>query len=345
MSLRQDGRIRKGIVFLVVFAIVTALIALMMYSQDSGSSTTESPGTDLGATIVGSVLMVGWAAIVGAVLLASGLRARNRAKKFNEEDWALATCLSRRLSLLGNVTIGEAYVGAGERVIHSARVAEVERRFDQQTAGSIAGAMEHEFSLFGRSVQTSFGTNVSSGAGFLSGVVRGVSDVRLGLSAVTRDNLMGDALFAVFEVEGPDGRDDTVRAVSMSAPAVGSWITDLVNHVAAQVGGPATHAGATVLQSSGLLTRFATQDVSYTTDRLSAILRRGEESRDITLRGVPIGRGALLVTVIQLDRGPTLRLTPAGLPRMVGAAVGDALRDAQHEVLNSGSGGHVTVSA
>src|SRR5690606_21877557 len=121
----------------------------------------------------------------------------------------------------------------------------------------------------------------SSSVGMFTGAIRGLSQVDLAVSSTTRNNLMGDALFSVFEAPGPAGDRDTYRVISMSQPGVISWLQELVAFAANQVGGPRTHAGGTVLSwTQQLVQRFAPGDISYVTDRLKALQARGDDERE-----------------------------------------------------------------
>jgi hypothetical protein len=192
--------------------------------------------------------------------------------------------------------------------------------------------MTHQLRMFGTSFSSSYGTaygtspnsvNFSSASsGTFSGSIRGLSEVNLGISTTTRNNLLGDALFSVFEAAGPAGERDTYRVISMSQPGVAGWINDLVSFAADQLGGPMTHAGTTVFAwNNDLIARFVPGDISYVTDRLKALHSRPLDERELVLvRGMFAGRNAIIATSVSIGDGTDLHLMPAQFPGMLGHA-------------------------
>ena len=284
--------------------------------------------------------------LLSLILLLIGIIGEVSARAFNARDLGLARRLSRELSALAQMPPELAYEPDPSMArVFQARLVEVERHFDQQTAGAIAGTLEHRLSLFGSSFSASVGSSSysddgmrssssSSSFGSFSGTISGLSQVELGLSSTTRSNLMGDALFSVLEITDQYGGTDTVRVISMSRPGVQGWIADLVGAVADRVGGPGTHAGSGVLMRTGqLVDRFSPHDISYVTDRFKALHARPFEQRDpVAVVGPSIGRNAVIATQVRISDGPALRVLPAQFPTMFGQAIGAAFGRGRPEV-------------
>lgn len=273
--------------------------------------------------------------LLGVIFLIIGIAGEIRAKRFNKRDWALADALHEALDELGRAPAAAAYrIGEGDATISNARLIEVERHFDSQTEGAISGTITHQLRMFGASFSTSYGSARSTGpgtastssssVGMFTGAIRGLSQVDLAVSSTTRNNLMGDALFSVFEAPGPAGDRDTYRVISMSQPGVISWLQELVAFAANQVGGPRTHAGGTVLSwTQQLVQRFAPGDISYVTDRLKALQARGDDEREpVSVYGTVAGRNALIATAIAIGGSQQqLDLMPARFPELFGRAL------------------------
>ncbi|MFQ4147944.1 hypothetical protein AAGW05_04490 [Arthrobacter sp. LAPM80] len=278
-------------------------------------------------------------AAIGIPLLISGIRAWRKAVAFNEADYAFSLRIHAQLSALAALP-HEAVFGSDASCvdIHGARVVELERHFDQETSGAITGSLNHSMSMFGASVSHSRGyisgatetsaRTSSSSVSVMRGMIKGVSTVQLGMSSTTRSNLLGDALFSVLEFTGNDGHRDTMRLVSMSAPAAGQWMGDLIHGVSQSLGGPATHAGKAVADwIQPLVNSFAPRDISYATDRLKA-MERDKKTTLPTASGQLVGRNAMLATSIEFSGGTTTRLFPHKFPVMFGASIGHAGSDA-----------------
>lgn len=249
----------------------------------------------------------------GALLLLIGVRGARAARQFNRLDSAFADALSETLDDLWRTDKFEAYWGAGPDMadVRGARLVEIERHFDQQTVGNVAGRMSHQLSFFGGTLSRNYG---NLGVGGLVGAVNGLTRIDLTVQQTTRDNLMGDALFAVFEVPTSGGQWDTYRVVSVSAPTAAEWVRALLLATGGQLEGPATHAGSTVLEwTPNLVAQFAPQDISYATDQLRAQAARATEQRAIlTVRGPTIGRNAVLAAHIQIGPQAPLLLKEHG---------------------------------
>lgn len=320
---RKRGLLIWGSVILVVWFLCSLGFARMMESMSP-----NFVSAFLSGQVFGGVFF-----LVGAILFTVGLVSELRANAFNRRDTAQANALHRRLESFAQTPRSQLYSAQGyvqgAAAVDSARVVEIERHFDQQTEGAITGALETSMRMFA----TSFGAS-STRTGYdgehaqsygahgsvTSGSLMGTTIANLSMSQRTRSNLMGDALFAVFEVNG----DDTYRVVSMSAPGVREWMAELIFAVAAYFGGPATHAGAVVGAWVPTLTaRFGPQDVSYATDRLKAIAARPYGERDpVAFSGTVIGRNAMIATHLSIGSAAPLELLPVMFPAAFGQALG-----------------------
>lgn len=310
------------IVGIVLLAIVGFLLALPALFAQSSSGVLSGMFAVLFFT---SLLWV-----VGLVLVIVGVLGEIKARKINREDWATATALAEHADELLRQPAGSAYTSGSVIRLDPRRVLEVERHFDEKTAGEARGTLMHQFSMFGQSFGVGYavGDRTSVGASVHSAAIRGMSDVHLALASTTRHDLMGDALFALFETRDGDGSADTLRVTALSNGAVLEWIHALVQQTAQQFGLD-THSGATIqAYSQRLAAHFAPADVSYLSDRLHLALaqdKRGEQAPVIGVDGVRSGRGAIVATSARIGTADDLRIFPTAFPAMWGHAVGGAL--------------------
>lgn len=272
--------------------------------------------------------------ITGVPFALVGLAAGRKARRFNRQDTAVAERIGEEFWYMLQRPALPAFTPDSQGwEIQEARVVELQRHFDQETAGNLDGALHHNFSSFsssfgltlGRGGQNWFG---AASAGSSTGLLSGISNVSLTMHSTTRDNLMGDALFSVLEFPTNNGEFDTMRLISMSQPGAAAWIGDLVNAVGLNLGGHSTHSGGTVLRHlPDLVGHFTPKDISYTTDRLKALERRHRDAGLVpTLHafGQPIGRNAMIATEIRFADGQRSHLFPLEFPRMLGNAIGKA---------------------
>lgn len=312
---------RKSLVvgsLLVAILIFIIALAVAFAGSDRGAA----------ALFVLSLTWVVW--VVGLVLLLVGVTSEMRARRINRDDWATANSLAAHAQQLLARAATEAYSSDAVMRLDTHRVLEVERHFDEKTAGEARGTLAHQFSMFGQSFGLGYAANnrTSVAAGVHSAAINGMSDVLLRLSSTTRHDLMGDALFALFEVHDASGQPDTLRVTALSNGAVTEWIHALVLQTAEQLGMD-THSGVTVeAYASRIADHFAPADVSYLSDRLRlalAQIERGEEPPSIYVEGVPSGRGAIVATSARVGEADALRIFPTALPAMWGHTVGGAL--------------------
>ncbi len=340
LAMRKNGLVVGGVVMLSLWLLITLGAVAAGWATTSVDPELGETASRLAAGIgygLGAQALVGLFGVLGVVLLPLGLAAARRAKAFEKRDRALAVALAEAVAELRALEPAAAYEpDDSDVVLHGARLVEVSRHFDAQTQGALTGTMTHRMRSFGSSFSSAYTSRsgVTSGSSSFSSSAAGLSQVQLALSTTTRDNLMGDALFAVFEAPGAAGPHDVHRVVSMSAPAAAGWVADVVASVAAQLGGRGTHAGATLLGAAGELAgRFAPPDVSYTTDRLVALERRPYDERPlVTVHGSVIARNALLGAGISIAGGTRLQLLPSRFPQLFGRAVGQALGAAEQQL-------------
>ncbi|MDJ0354953.1 hypothetical protein [Paenarthrobacter sp. PH39-S1] len=103
-------------------------------------------------------------ALIGLPLLITGFRAGAKARAFNRADFALAESLDQELGELYRRPAADAYQpDSTSGILGNATVIELERHFDQDTAGNMAGTLDHQFSMFSRSTGFSVGGVGGSG--------------------------------------------------------------------------------------------------------------------------------------------------------------------------------------
>ncbi|QTV79807.1 hypothetical protein [Microbacterium sp. NIBRBAC000506063] len=320
--MRKRGMLVWGIIILLIWLACSLGFAALMVQTGADFLS----GFVFGQTI-GFIFF-----LLGLILFLIGFFAELKASRFNRRDIAQANALHHRLVEFAQTPRQVMYSVPDDVSVSGARIIEIERHFDQQTEGAITGAMETSMRMFatsfgasssstyatGDDTARSFGTSVSTTSGSLSGT----TIANLSLSQTTRANLMGDALFAVFEVDG----NDTYRVVSMSAPGVRDWMAEMITAVSEYYGGQATHSGGVVAAWVPTLTQnYGPQDVSYATDRLKALAARPYEDRDeVLLSGTTIGRNAMIATHMRIGEAAPLELLPAAFPSALGAALGTA---------------------
>jgi hypothetical protein len=279
--------------------------------------------------------------LIGLPLAVTGVLAAAKAHKFNKQDAAIANNVRQEFGQLLARSPTPAFDATADGwEVPEGSVVELQRHFDQDTVGGLQGTLSHRYSMF----SSSFGSSLTSGGrdwfntvsmtstrGFLTGL----SNLDLQLNSVTRDNLMGDALFSVLEFETASGHRDTMRLISMSQPAAASWVGGLVENIGHGLGGRSTHAGTAVLNHiQAMVDHYTPRDISYTTDRLMALERRsrGDKAPTIRAQGQPVGRNAMLATTIHFTDGQVTRLFPIRFPDFLGHAMGLATSRAFEEI-------------
>lgn len=155
--------------------------------------------------------------------------------------------------------------------------------------------------------------------------ISGQSSVHLTLSGTTRDGLLADAFVAVFEHDFPDGRTDTLRVIVPSEPAAREMVSQFLTTLGKSFG-EGSHRDTALSQNAALLARSFKTDVSYVSDRLSAVLRLAPEKRPrISVIGAPITEHALLGGAVQFSGENTwYQLFPLGLIEQVAQLVSDS---------------------
>lgn len=314
---------RTALVIGMILLVITGLLlALPLFVAQSSS------GVVGGMVAVLFFTTIVW--IPGLVLAIVGIVGEVKARRINREDWATATSLAEHMDRLLEQPAAHAYSSGSVIRLDPRRVLEVERHFDEKTAGEARGTLMHQFSMFGQSFGMGYaaGGRTSVGASVHSGAIKGMSDVHLALASTTRHDLMGDALFALFETQDGTGSADTLRVTALSNGAVLEWIHGLVQQTAQRFGTD-THSGVTIqAYAPRLAAHYGPADVSYLSDRLHLVLaqeKKGEQAPVIRVDGVPSGRGAIVATSATIGAADDLRVFPTAFPAMWGTTVGGAL--------------------
>lgn len=308
----KSRNIRRG-----GWTLVAALFIWMVSSADNTAA-------DVGA-------FLGWIVFLGGIgLIGYGLWQNHKAKQFNRADSARAHRLHAALHAFCQQDPQPAYSQDDSLArVTAGRLVEMERHFDSVTTGNVAGSLQHQLGFFGQSFGVGqifrYGDVVTSSSSW--GRMHGQSHVALEISSTTHDNLLGDALFAVLEVDDAAGGFDTMRILGLSQPAVKSWIVDLAHRAADHVGGPQTHSGQAVAAwGIRLAEAFGNTDVSYATDQLAAIRARSSEDRPhLGVDGMAVGRNATLATTLSIGDHRVCQLFPHRLPSMLGSAMTSAV--------------------
>lgn len=333
---RKRGMFIWGIVLLVVWFLCSAALASFL------SSAPEAP--PFAQTFLMSGFFGGLFFLLGLIFFVIGLVAELRARAFDREDRRRSIALTQAIGQLLNRSRSEAYASDGSLThVSGATVIEVDRHFDQDTQGQVLTTINTTTRTFGVTHSSQSGTAVHGTGGMGTSSVAqsnyygnstGVTDSTSRttgteesvLSQTTRANLMGDALFSVFETTDASGQRDTIRAISLSRPAAEGVIRDLVGAVCYRVGGPETHSGGAVwAYVENVVAQFAPGDISYVTDRLKAIHSRPIGEREpVAIAGMVMGRNALLVTSLSINGAARLETYPARFPEMLAQALSAA---------------------
>lgn len=327
MCLRAQRKLhRTGLTIGIVLLVITAMLLALPFLLSN----------DMSAAIGWAVLIIVFTSLLwtpGIVLVVVGVAGEVSAKRINRQDWATAVALAHHAESLLQQPAERAYSSGAVIHLDPRRVLEVERHFDEKTAGEARGTLMHQFSMFGHSFGVGYATSDRSsvGASVHSGAIKGMSDVHLSLASTTRHDLMGDALFALFETTDNSGSADTLRVTALSNGAVLEWIQRLILQTAERFGLD-THSGVTIQSyASRLAAHYGPADVSYLSDRLHLALaqdKRGEQTPEIRVDGVASGRGAIVATSASIGTSTDLRIFPTAFPAMWGESVGEALAEA-----------------
>jgi DNA-binding SARP family transcriptional activator len=213
----------------------------------------------------------------------------------------------------------------GVVVYEALKVGEVERHFDQVTSASIQGQMQHAFRISGSGSSINdlpFRALLGDTQSFYSLNGSGTSDVQLGLSGSSRDDLTSDAFVAVFEQQLPDGTIDTIRAIVPSAGQARFYVGQLLSAWRTQLGAN-TESEQMLRKYSGTIYEGIASDSSYAGDRLTAILRLPhKEQPTVMVIGEAIGPHAVLAGAIRFGpSGPLYQLFPVALIHALSALI------------------------
>lgn len=338
---RHRGSLAWGILFATGWVFAT--IGMMPVARAALQPAPGAQPNEFGAFLLTQVF-VGVLLIVAIILLIIGVVGEVKSTKFNRRDAVLAHAMGDRLAALSTeprsamyaVDTAENADGSWDHRITDAIPLEVERHFDQQTLGSITGALQTRMSLFGTTV--GIGVVNRRGIGFggalTKGRVHGTTQADLTVNETTRANLMGDGLFSTYSTG-----EDSWRLIAMPNTAAQEWLYNLLLQLWHHFGSDETHTGRTVGSWVGPLTQtFTPSDVSYATDRLTHILSRPFEARPpVTFSGTLIGRNAILAAELTLPDGTRLEMLPIRLPARLAAAVLAAEADAVPQIEATGN--------
>lgn len=328
---RHRGSLVWGILFAVAWFVATSgLMPVVRDAQQQPDGMTNEFGAFLSTQIFVGILL-----IVAVVLLSVGIVGEVNAFKFNRNDTALANSMNDRLATLSTMPRAAAYAidtgknadGSRDHRISDALPLEVERHFDQQTLGSITGALQTRLNIFGATVGIGAVNRRGLGIGgaLTKGRAHGTTHADLTVSETTRASLMDDGLFSTYAIG-----DDTWRLIAMPNTAAYEWTYNLLLQLWHHFGSDATHTGRIVGSWVGPLSQaFAPSDVSYATDRLKHILSQPHETRPhVSFAGTLIGRNAILAAELTLPDRTRLEMLPVALPTYTAAAVIGAESDA-----------------
>lgn len=329
---RKRGMLTWGIILLVLWLLISSGVAAFLASDPNDN-------VDFGVAFSLTQGLMWLPLLLGLIFTIIGVVAGVRARAFDLRDRASAAALTGALQQFLQTPQQAAYASDPSlEAVESATLVEADRHFDQDTQGQMVTTINHRMNMFGTQVTSTSGTShygggdrvnsYSTSLGTLNATGHITGTETTTMSETTRANLMGDALFSVFEYPTAAGGRDTYRVVSMSRPAADGWIRDLVASVCYQVGGPDTHAGGAVWAfSEHIVQHFSPGDISYVTDRLKAILARpvGERER-VRIEGVPMARGAMVATTVAIDGAAPLHLYPVHFPRLFADSVNSAAR-------------------
>lgn len=208
----------------------------------------------------------------------------------------------------------------GTQVLTSPRLAEVSKHFDSNTNASITGWMDHNLGFHGWGAGVGVG-GVGLGVGRLG--LSGHSDVNLTMDATTRDNMLSDGFIAVLEI-GSGASVQPIRLVVPGDPAARGTVASLILAATRAYGGrEGSHRTRTLENLAAAVRSAPLGDISYCSDRLSAILRLPPAQRPaLSITGVSLGRHVVLGCAIRFGNEATeYQLFPLAMTLAIRAAL------------------------
>lgn len=208
------------------------------------------------------------------------------------------------------------------------RLGEIRREFDSQTAGVIQGTMQHELGLHGNFTGVKLG-GIGIGRGQLG--LSGVTDVNLKTRSTTRSDFLSDSFVAIFDEPRQSVIPETLRVIVPTEEECRELIVDYFSSVSTQMGLNRFNEGLDqrIMQ---VATQSIATDISYVSDRLSAVLRmNAEKPPTFNVVGVMSGPHMMLGGAIQMQGDDRwLQLFPFGLLRVLSMPSGDGGTPEQH---------------
>ena len=190
------------------------------------------------------------------------------------------------------------------------RIGELTRHFDSEVFATFSGWLDHSLSFEGWSVAIE---NSRIGGSFGRLGLSGTSTVQGTISGRSQTDLMSDAIVAVFDTDD----FDTVRAVCPSATACRAIVQDYIESFIQTPGGLSWMGEVVDAYREEIAASYACH-VSYVSDRLSALLRASVDDRPrCHIRGVQIGRNAILASAIRIGATDWEHLFPIGLVQLL----------------------------
>ncbi|GGO92523.1 hypothetical protein GCM10012280_42900 [Wenjunlia tyrosinilytica] len=293
----------------LVLSILSGAFGALLVFAGVGGVFTDEHGKTVGLGAL-DVLIIFFLACVCVAALCVWFTRGARVRTDNAADHAASRRLGGGLDTTaarGDLAYGD---HTGSTLVTSLRPITVQRHFDQQTTMAIDGWMRHSF----RSVSVMAGQLGGSGGmmGVGGGRAWGTSRVHLDGHSVTRVDLRGEALLAVFDVV-KDGRTvDTLRIVVPPAPATTQWISGLVIGLAEQFAWGTHCQDAVAARADSLGAALTPRDISYTADRLDSLSRSTEAT--VAVAGVMIGNGVMAAQRLRIGDDRWLCLFPTGFP-------------------------------
>lgn len=198
------------------------------------------------------------------------------------------------------------------------RLGEIRREFDSQTTGVIEGAMQHELGLHGSFTGIKLG-GIGIGSGQLG--LSGTTKVNLQTQSTTRSDFRSDRFVAIFDEPSNSPIPETLRVIVPTEEECREVIVDYFSSVLSHMG---LEQGLEQRIMSVAEGAIAT-DISYVSDRLSAVLRMNSEKAPVfNVIGVMSRPHMMLGGAIQMpgdDRW--LQLFPVGLLRILSMPLAD----------------------
>jgi len=211
----------------------------------------------------------------------------------NDLDFAMSKTIQARLDALLSSPLS---IVNRSDYYQNLRIGEMSRHFDSQTKAIITGWLDHQFAIEGKGIGLQVG-NVGLGVGKVG--ITGQSQANFGLSATTRDNLLGNGFIAVLERDMYGGLVDTVRVVVPSEPAIREFVEQFMDGLSA-IFYRTSYCGNVFSAYTASLQQLI--EISYVSDLLSACLRMPPARRPrVSVIGEKINEHAIIGDMILFE--------------------------------------------